>query len=360
MDTEATEDRKCSNCGLSAKAPGVELTGTGCCQYCRLQSGGPITLEQKRFWRQKFFDLIACMPRESAYDCLVSLSGGKDSTYTLLMLKEDYGLRVLAAVLDQGFISEQARRNIDAVVNKAEVDCLFIRPNFRALRELFSASLTRNLYSPKMLERTSAVCVSCMTLIKGAMLATAIEKRIPIIGYGWSPGQAYLKSSLLRTNPELVKAVQMPLHQAVRSVVGERLDGYFLHHCHFRDGEHFPTYVHPLAFEKYDEQAIYRRIGEYGWVKPLDTDATTTNCLLNSLGITRHIERFGYHPYAHEFANLVRQGIMSREEAERRMESRAPDHITAMVTEKLELAGRNTESMSAPNENYPNTPAERS
>ncbi|MHB9029181.1 MAG: adenine nucleotide alpha hydrolase family protein [Candidatus Latescibacterota bacterium] len=343
MDTEAIHDKVCSNCGLSTKAPGVEISGGGLCQYCQLQSGGPITPEQKRFWRQKFFDLIACMPRDGAYDCLVSLSGGKDSTYTLLMLKEDYGLRVLAAVLDQGFISEQARRNIDSVVNKAEVDCLFIKPNFRALRELFAASVTRNLYSPKILERTSAICVSCMSLIRGAMLATAIEKRIPIIGYGWSPGQAYLKSSLLKSNPELVKAVQMPLHQAVRSVVGERLDGYFLQHYHFRNVEHFPTYVHPLAFEKYNEEAIFRRIGEYGWVMPQDIDSTTTNCLLNSFGITKHLERFGFHPYAHEYANLVRQGIMSREEAERRMESRAPDQITAMVMEKLGLAGKNTE-----------------
>ena len=168
------------------------------CQYCKTQDEEKITLNQKKAWRQKFIDLIASMPRESAYDCMVSLSGGKDSTYTLLMLKEDYGLRVLAAVFDQGFVSERARNNIESVVDKAGIDCIYIKPNFPAMRDLFNASITQNMYSPKAIERTSAVCVSCMTLIKGAMLATAIEKKIPLLAYGWSPGQGYLKSSLLK------------------------------------------------------------------------------------------------------------------------------------------------------------------
>ncbi len=337
MENNGIEYEDCVVCGLSALVPGVRIDTGGHCQHCHQGEQETDNEEQKRRLRQRFFDLIASSPRESAYDCLVSYSGGKDSSYTLLMLKEDYGLRVLAVVFDQGFISERARRNIEEVAAFAEVDCLIVKPSFSALRDLFRASLTRNLYAPKAIERTSSVCVSCMSLIKGTMLSIAIERRIPMIAYGWSPGQANLKTAILRMNPELVRAVQTPLHQAVRSVVGDRLDGCFLQPYHFRVPERFPTYVHPLAFERYDEGTIYRRIERAGWVMPGDTDFTSTNCLLNSFANTNHMERFGYHPYAHEYASLVRQGVMSRQEAAHRMHSQTSEQVTAWVKERLEL-----------------------
>lgn len=121
--------------------------------------------------------------------------------------------------------------------------------------------------------------------------------------------------------------------------MGNRLDGFFLQPGHFNDVAHFPTYVHPLAFEPYDEEVIFQRIGKYGWVKPEDTDCTSTNCLLNSFANKKHFDRYGYHPYAHEYASLVRQGIIGLDEAEQRMDSRAPDEMMSAVREKLELAG---------------------
>lgn len=342
MDITGIDLEECAACGLSARVPGVRFAENGHCQYCRHQGGETLSDTRREAWRQRFLDLIAGIPRESAYDCLMSYSGGKDSTYTLLMLRQDYGLRVLAVVFDQGFISDRARRNIETVANTAGVDCMIVQPSFSALRDLFVASLTTNLYSPKAIERTSSVCVSCMSLIKGTMLGIAIERHIPLIAYGWSPGQTNIKTSILRMNPELVEAVQSPIQQAVRSVVGDRLDGYFLQPYHLRNAGAFPTYVHPLAFEHYDEEVIYRRIKNAGWVMPGDTDFTSTNCLLNSFANMTHITQYGFHPYAHEYASLVRQGVLSREEAAKRMESRASDEITDWVMDRLNMPGKQT------------------
>lgn len=328
---------ECINCGLSGKVPGVAFDESGICQYCRSQRRDASIPPRKHIWKEKFLAHIARMPREGAYDCLVSYSGGKDSTYTLLMLKEDYGLRVLAVVFDQGFISERAIRNIRTVTEHADIDCLVVQPSFAALRTLFVASLTQDLYSARALERTSAICVSCMSLIKGIMLSLAIEKRIPLIAYGWSPGQTNLKSSFLKLNPSLVQAVQSPIRESIQRVVGDKLDTFFPQARHFEDTACFPAYVHPLAFEEYDEEAIFDRINARGWVIPTDTDFTSTNCLLNSFANARHMERYGYHPYAHEHASLVRQGVISRVEASRRMTECGSAAVMKRVIEKLGL-----------------------
>jgi len=46
------------------------------------------------------------------YDTFVAYSGGKDSTYTLMTLKQDFGLKVLAVTLDHGFVFPMALKNI--------------------------------------------------------------------------------------------------------------------------------------------------------------------------------------------------------------------------------------------------------
>ena len=55
------------------------------------------------------------------YDCIVGISGGTDSCYTVYIAKQ-MGLRVLAIHLDNGWNSEEAVQNVKNVARKLEVD----------------------------------------------------------------------------------------------------------------------------------------------------------------------------------------------------------------------------------------------
>jgi tRNA(Ile)-lysidine synthase TilS/MesJ len=55
------------------------------------------------------------------YDCIICVSGGVDSTYALLKVKQ-LGLRPLAFHLDNGWNSELSEDNIQKVVQKFDVD----------------------------------------------------------------------------------------------------------------------------------------------------------------------------------------------------------------------------------------------
>ena len=56
---------------------------------------------------------------------------------------------------------------------------------------------------------------------------------------------------------------------------------------------------------------------------------------LNDLGILNHRQRYGFNPYVGELADLVRKGLMDREVAIRKVESRIDEKDMAPMMEKL-------------------------
>lgn len=267
----------------------------------------------------------------------MAFSGGKDSTYTLLLLRKKYGLRVLAMSFDNGFISPRALENIKAVTEAVGVDHVLFRPRWDLLRKIFATAAEKELYSKKTLERASTICTSCIGLVKATCLKMAIEQGIPMIGFGWSPGQAPVQSSIMRTNPALLKMTQQAILGPLTRVAGADVGGYFLGERHFAAPERFPWNVHPLAWEHYDEDNIIREIARLGWVMPTDTDSNSSNCLLNAFANEVHMARCGFHPYAWEIANMVREGILSREEGLRKFAEPVSPAWLQLARERLGL-----------------------
>ena len=82
---------------------------------------------------------------------------------------------------------------------------------------------------------------------------------------------------------------------------------------------------------------MMEKISELGWEKPQDTDPNSTNCLLNALGNKVHMDRFNFHPYAFELANLVREGYMDRGEAIERLEEKGNTRIIQEAQKRLDI-----------------------
>lgn len=304
----------CTRCVLPSTFPGISFDEAGVCNHCRTYKGDQAVMEQRSKYEKKFLELLETHRRPASYDVLMAYSGGKDSTYTLDVFVNRYKLRVLALTFDNTFISERSFLNMRQVCDALGADHLIVRPNANLLRTIFRTGATRELYSPKTLERASTICTSCIGLVKAIVLRTAIEKDIPFVGFGWSPGQAPVNASVMKTNAPLARATQKAIHEPLRGIVGGVVDPYFVTEEQFSAPERFPWNVHPLAFLDYNEERIIARNRELGWEKPTDTDANSTNCLLNAFANQVHKDRYGFHPYAWEIANMVRSGAMTRAE----------------------------------------------
>ena len=105
---------------------------------------------------------------------------------------------------------------------------MIIKPRFDMLARIFQYCADNDVYPLKALERSSAICTSCMGIIKYSALRTAIEKDIPLISYGWSPGQAPISSSILKNNPPMIKMMQKALFDPLYKMVGDRSNPIFL------------------------------------------------------------------------------------------------------------------------------------
>lgn len=320
----------CSRCILTGSFPGISFDDQGVCNFCRAYKPETVSDDAKLKYEEKFLALVDEKRSRSGYDLLMAYSGGKDSTYTLDLFVNRYGLKVLALTFDNTFISERSFVNMRNVTAALGVDHLILRPNPRTLKTIFRAAAAKELYSAKAMERASTICTSCIGLVKAVMLRTALEKGIPFIGFGWSPGQAPIQASVMRTNPALTRATQKTIAEPLNCVVGsaEALSQYFVTDEQFDNPERFPWNIHPLAFLEYDEEKMLEHNRKLGWEKPLDTDPNSSNCLLNAFANQVHCDRYGFHPYAWEIANMVRAGVMTREKG---LEKFAAGESSAMV-----------------------------
>ena len=329
--------QRCTRCILPATFPGISFNEDGVCNHCIRYRGRAATEAQMKKFEQKFVDLLEERRNRSTYDIIVAYSGGKDSTYTLDVLVNRYDLRVLALTFDNTFISPRAEENIRNVCGALGADLLVVRPDPKMLRKIFRTAAERELYSAKTLERASTICTSCIGLIKNLVLRTAIEKEIPFVGFGWSPGQAPVQSSVMKTNARLMQSTQQAIYKPLHEIAGDAINPYFVTREQFRHPEKFPWNVHPLAFLPYDEELIVARIRKYGWVKPDDTDPNSSNCLLNAYANHIHRSRYHFHPYVWEIANMVREGVLTREEGLEKIE---PPEDLRMVAYSKELLGK--------------------
>lgn len=329
----------CTRCILPDTFPGIVLDAAGVCTQCKKAEGRKTPLaEEKKIYERKFQDLLTTLvPGRSArsYDALMAYSGGKDSTYTMSLLRKKYNLRVLALSFDNGFLSPAAVTNIRNVTDALGVDHILFKPHWGLLRKIFTTAAERELYSKKTLERASTICTSCIGLVKALCLKTAIEQEIPLVAFGWSPGQAPMESSIMKNNPSLIRMAQQAIVQPLRTVVEDGVDAYFLQEKHFALPERFPHNVHPMAWEYYNEEMIVKDIGQYGWSAPRDTDSNSSNCLLNAYANDIHIRKYGFHPYVWEIANMVRDGVMSREEGHEKIYGKQPEGLIQIAKEKL-------------------------
>ncbi|MCW9033342.1 MAG: 7-cyano-7-deazaguanine synthase [Rhodospirillales bacterium] len=314
--------KRCIQCVLPSTFPGISFSEDGVCSICsdfaeRKASIGPAKNLNSTLSKA----IEAAKSQNRQYDAVVAFSGGKDSTFLMHMLRETFDLKLLAVTFDNGFLSEACSTNIRKVVNALNVDHLFIKYRQDHLNGIFLESALSQIYPDHLTKFGSGVCISCIRMVMTATLRTAIEKQIPMVMLGNSPGQ------LLQSEDELIyqdNKIPYALRRQLFSKLAEKRGSWIYNYLMLTKEEYgtkpFPQTISPLPIVGYDEAEIYRTIADLGWLKPEDVDPNSTNCRLNAFGIIRHKNQYKFHPYDYEMSELVRLGSMSREAALEKLE----------------------------------------
>jgi N-acetyl sugar amidotransferase len=139
-----TPYRICTRCVMDTSDPEITFDAEGVCNHCRgfveyaASDWFPTAEGAKRLQ-----DTIDAIKREGSgrpYDCILGLSGGVDSSYLALKVKE-FGLRPLVIHVDAGWNSETAVQNIERIVKHCGFDLHTVVIDWEDMRDLQLAYL---------------------------------------------------------------------------------------------------------------------------------------------------------------------------------------------------------------------------
>ena len=138
--------KRCTKCLLPETFPFIEFDDAGICNYChnykpKNKSG---SFEQLRELVEPFRNL------HGKPDCIVPFSGGRDSTYSLHIVKKVLGLHPIAFTYDWGMVTDLARRNIARVCGKLGVENIIVSADIRWKRENIRKNVEAWLKNPQL------------------------------------------------------------------------------------------------------------------------------------------------------------------------------------------------------------------
>jgi len=138
--------KRCTKCLLPETFPFIEYDINGECNYCKnyVKRNEPKSIDELykmvEPYRSKTNDI----------DCIVPFSGGRDSTYTLHIVKNILKLNPIAFTYDWGMVTDLGRRNIARVCGKLGVENIIVSADIRWKRENIRKNVLAWLKNPSL------------------------------------------------------------------------------------------------------------------------------------------------------------------------------------------------------------------
>lgn len=110
------ELKYCKTCVMDGSAPDIELTATGC-NFCDQARKSLVEVEDSKEQLAGLIERIKEDGKNNEYDCLIGLSGGLDSSFTLYHALK-LGLRPYCFSLDNYWRDLKAENNVQKLVGK--------------------------------------------------------------------------------------------------------------------------------------------------------------------------------------------------------------------------------------------------
>ncbi len=301
--------RRCIKCLMPERAPGVSLSADGICSLCcdatALAGESDRAERSRRAYEEDFEKALTDCRGQGEYDCLVPLSGGKDSIFLLYRLSVELQLKVLAFTVDIN-IPPLAWDNIRRALGKLNIDHLSYTPAHVFYRKTFRY-LLRNQE-----ERGAVYTLSYVyaPLFEGDAIRLAIQKGIPLVLAGYSPGQPEPERMLYEFSRQLICDTDWTPPELARcgEFSADEL-GRFYNPKTYPKGTAFPRYLAPFHAWPYNQEQIMRKVVEQGLVASRrHANPIHSNYPINWLLMYSDLNAFGYNPYAPEFSHLIRHG----------------------------------------------------
>jgi hypothetical protein len=347
--------------------PGVTFDDDGLCNLCRDYH------PPRYLGEEKLSDIFSrARGKNREYDCIVPISGGRDSTYVLYLAKNKYDLKPLAVNYDNDFREKQAVINMHTACERLGVRFYEVQSKRRIARKIVREEIRFNLRRG-LFAVSEILCGACAYGYRSAVYKTALKFRIPLIIWG--------SSDVESTPPSMMKAYekikQANDYRNRGSKFGHLFDITYIKLRYYQllqriefhipgnsfFGGGFPELkdgdiqeISLFDYLPWDRHQIKETIVEKaGWRKPQGkVSSWRSDCQIPPL-INYCLHRlFGMSKSCIGYSNMINDNQMSREEAlvqEEAVSGEFTEELRRLLEERIGLTRKETkiieESMSA-------------
>jgi len=319
--------------------PGISYDEDGVCNYCREYVRAEVKGEAALV---KLLDEHRGKGRE--YDCIVPISGGRDSAYVLHQMVRKYGMRTLALTVDSGAIMPEGYRNIDYIVKALGVDHVWLKDerHIEVVKKNTEIKFRAWMKKPSINTIVPVLNAGDKTM-NLRMYRYAHDHGIPLVIGGNNTGnssfeQEHFKTGFMGVFPDdrgrystfdkiwlsILFAWEFfsNMHNWHWSVFKEYVTGAFVY---FFENIQKPEDVTPIGFYDYiywSEEMVIGTIKELGWKRASDTMATwrvddAAYPLIDYL----YYALVGFNEFDEHYSKLIREGQFTRETAVTRLDT---------------------------------------
>lgn len=299
----------------------IRFNEEGLCNFCETYLRDRDKLTNYGHLRELFEERISLVKGKHTFDAAVGISGGKDSVFVLYELLHRYGLKVKAFTMDNGFLSKEARKNIDSIVEEFQVEHEYITFDKGLLKRFYAYSVKKWLVP----------CVACSYIGYAAMINYASKIDAGMIVHGRSPEQMFryydeeVFSELVKAGLQSVKELNLgELYTGLLAKIDEKLDKTLRDDVKamlFQDikGDDFREFVSYFLYHPYDEGEIVDFLrGHTSW--KVGENYSHYDCRIHLA--TKYIYQCaeGRPHILPELSFLIRDGKITKEEGLERLE----------------------------------------
>lgn len=134
----------CKKCLFPETKPDLSFNDEGVCSACIASAEKNIGIDWKK--RAKDFEEIVNFYKkpvgEIGYDCIIPVSGGKDSTYQAYFMKYVCGMNPLCVCFETTCVTELGQKNLDNI-SKMGIDVIHFKKNYEVYKKMVVESFKR-------------------------------------------------------------------------------------------------------------------------------------------------------------------------------------------------------------------------
>ncbi|MFH1094175.1 MAG: N-acetyl sugar amidotransferase [Candidatus Omnitrophota bacterium] len=128
----------CKKCVMPSTRPGISFNENGICSACQAYENRK-NIDFNKRWEEfkKLCNQYRGMNGPHGYDCMIAVSGGKDSHFQVHILKEIMGMNPLLVTVEDNFpMTDAGVHNLKNISEEFGCDIISMKPNIKAQKNI--------------------------------------------------------------------------------------------------------------------------------------------------------------------------------------------------------------------------------